>query len=103
MASRVVLTFFPILLWKNMKSAKIIKYAAIHGIPALEEHKQLHMSRIRSRTRLLQIILAIPVILFWATIVASLECTPLTGRCVHALPSLHDSYAHYNFSLIEYG
>ena len=80
MASRVVLTFFPILLWKNMKSHRIIKYAAIHGVPAMEEHKKMHMDRIRSRTRLLQIILAIPVMLFWATIVASLECTPLTGR-----------------------
>lgn len=85
MASRVVLTFFPILLWKNMKSHRIIKYAAIHGVPAMEEQKK-HMDRIRSRTRLLQIILAIPVILFWATIVASLECTPLTGRYLYITP-----------------
>ncbi|KAF9476709.1 hypothetical protein BDN70DRAFT_862910 [Pholiota conissans] len=80
MASRIVLTFFPILLWKNMKSRKIIKYAAIHGIPAMEEHKIKHMNRIRSRTRILTLMMLVPVVLFWATIIASLENTPLTGR-----------------------
>ncbi|KAF8968155.1 hypothetical protein BDZ97DRAFT_1655502 [Flammula alnicola] len=79
-ASRIALTFFPLLWFKNMKSHRIIKYAAIHGLPASEEHKQKHLKRIRRRTRMLQILLFIPFTLFWATIIASLERTPLTGR-----------------------
>lgn len=40
------------------------------------------LKRIRNRTILFHILLSIPATLFWATIVASMERTPLTGRCV---------------------
>jgi hypothetical protein len=82
-ASRVVLTFFPLLVFKNMRSRKWIKYAAIHGIPTSEENKEKHINGIKRRTRALQILLSIPFLLFWSTIVASLEKTPLTGRSVN--------------------
>jgi hypothetical protein len=86
------MTFFPILLWKNIKSQNIIKYAAIHGIPDMDERRQKHLNRIRSRTRLLTLMILVPVALFWATIVASLENTPLTGRYVAPLPSIKVQY-----------
>ncbi|KIK10369.1 hypothetical protein K443DRAFT_670990 [Laccaria amethystina LaAM-08-1] len=79
-ASRIALTFLPILWIGNRKSHRMIKYAAIHGIPTSPEKKEKHLKRIRISNRLLQILLFIPFTLFWATIVASLERTPLTGR-----------------------
>jgi hypothetical protein len=84
-ASRVALTFFPILLFKNIKSRKMIKYAAIHGIPTSDEHREKQMNKIKKRTRLLQVLLLVPFLLFWSTIVASLERTPLTGRSVNSM------------------
>ncbi|KDR76253.1 hypothetical protein GALMADRAFT_247551 [Galerina marginata CBS 339.88] len=79
-ASRIALTFIPLLWFKNKRSEKMIKYAALHGFPTSEEHKEKQMSKIRRRTRALQVLLFIPFFIFWATIVASLEQTPLTGR-----------------------
>ncbi|KAF8071898.1 hypothetical protein FPV67DRAFT_904367 [Lyophyllum atratum] len=79
-AARIVLTFMPIILISNAKSKKHIKYAALHGIPKSEESKERVLKQIRNRKFLLYGLLLVPMTLFWATIVASLEKTPLTGR-----------------------
>ncbi|CDO74977.1 hypothetical protein BN946_scf184945.g49 [Trametes cinnabarina] len=80
MASRVVLTFVPIILLKNMKSKRLLKIADKHQIPELVEKKDDILRRIRHRTILFHVLIFIPIIIFWATIIASLERTPLTGR-----------------------
>ncbi|KAJ3512667.1 hypothetical protein NLJ89_g3389 [Agrocybe chaxingu] len=67
-------------MFKKHKSKRVIKYAAIHGVPASEETKQKHLKKIRVSTKLLQLLLAVPFLLFWSTVIASLERTPLTGR-----------------------
>jgi len=81
-AGRIALTFFPILWLGRMKEKKIIHYAAIHGIPVTEEKKQRHARNLRIKTRILQLLILVPVTLFWSTILVSLERTPLTGRFV---------------------
>ena len=48
----------------------------------MEEQRPIILQRIRTRTILFHLLLLAPVLLFWATIVASLERTPLTGRYV---------------------
>jgi len=82
MASRVALTFIPLLWLKNKFSSKFVKFAAIHGVSVSEEKKERVLREVRRRTLLLQVLLTIPFALFWATIIASLERTPLTGRCI---------------------
>lgn len=84
-ASRIALTFFPLLFFKNIRSRRMIKYAAIHGIPTSEEHKEKLLNKIKKRTKVLHLLLLVPVLLFWSTIVASLEKTPLTGRSVNSM------------------
>uniref|UniRef100_A0A8H7Y290 Peptidase M48 domain-containing protein n=1 Tax=Psilocybe cubensis TaxID=181762 RepID=A0A8H7Y290_PSICU len=79
-ASRIALTFIPFLWFNNVRSHKMIKYAALHGFPLSEEKQMKHMKKIRRRTMMLQFLLFVPFVLFWATITASLEKTPLTGR-----------------------
>ena len=51
----------------------------------MEEKRPVILQKIRTRTILFHLMLLTPVLLFWATIVASLERTPLTGRCVFFL------------------
>ena len=68
---------------KNLKARKKLQRAAVAGIPTSEEKKQKILKKIRSRTMLFHAMLFSPIILLWATIVASLEQTPLTGRRVH--------------------
>ncbi|KAK0204894.1 peptidase family M48-domain-containing protein [Desarmillaria ectypa] len=79
-AGRIVLTFVPVILLKNHKSRKYLKFADIKGIPTSEEKKTQLLKRIRNRTILFHILLLIPASLFWLTIIASMERTPLTGR-----------------------
>lgn len=50
--------------------------------PAFDEKKAALESQIKMRTRAIQVLLLGPMLLFWATILASLERTPLTGRYV---------------------
>jgi hypothetical protein len=63
-----------------MSEKRAIRYAAIHGIPVTEENKQKHARNLRIKTRILQLLVLVPVTLFWSTILVSLERTPLTGR-----------------------
>ena len=80
MAARVVLTFVPIILLKNIRSKKKLEFAEKYGHPNLEKKRERTLEKIRKRTMLFHILIFIPVFLYWATIVASLERTPLTGR-----------------------
>ena len=81
-AGRIALTFFPILWIGRMREKRAIHFAAIHGIPVTEEKKQKHARNLRIKTRILQLLVLVPVTLFWSTILVSLERTPLTGRSV---------------------
>ncbi|KAJ7274375.1 hypothetical protein B0H12DRAFT_1088370 [Mycena haematopus] len=79
-AGRIVLTITPVILFKNHKTRRHLKHAALHGIPLSEEKTNTLLKRLRNRTLLFHLLFFIPGILFWATIFASLERTPLTGR-----------------------
>ena len=82
-ASRIALTFLPAILIGRNRSRRIVQHAHIPGIPISEEKRARHLKKLKVTTRLLQILTVIPLVLFWATIIASLERTPLTGRYVH--------------------
>ncbi|KAK7033145.1 Svf1-like-domain-containing protein [Favolaschia claudopus] len=79
-AGRIVLTIMPVILFKNHKTRRHLKHAAIHGFPMSEEKTNVLLKRIRSRTLAFHLLFFIPGFLFWGTIAASLERTPLTGR-----------------------
>ncbi|KAJ3781773.1 hypothetical protein GGU10DRAFT_96191 [Lentinula aff. detonsa] len=79
-AGRIALTFVPVILLKNHKSRMHLHFADIHGIPGAEDKKLKLLQRIRKRTIFFQILLAIPAVLFWLVMIASMERTPLTGR-----------------------
>lgn len=74
------MTFVPLLLLKNIKSRKMLQHAEKYGHPDLEGKKERTLRKIRQRTILFHILIFIPLFLYWATIIASLERTPLTGR-----------------------
>lgn len=74
------MTFVPVILIGNHKSRRKIKHAALHGVPASEEKVNRQLRKIRYRTLMLNFLFLVPFTLFWLTIVASLERTPLTGR-----------------------
>ncbi len=80
MAARIGLTFVPILLLGNLRSKKLIRVADEHKIPELVEKREEMLGKIRRNTVLFHILIFVPIIIFWATIIASLERTPLTGR-----------------------
>ncbi|KAF9468064.1 peptidase family M48-domain-containing protein [Collybia nuda] len=79
-AGRIALTFMPVILLTNRKSQIGMKIAALKGNPPSEESKTELLRKIRNRKVFLYILLLVPATLFWATIIASLEKTPLTGR-----------------------
>jgi len=79
-AGRIVLSVLPVLLIKNHKTRRHLKHAALQGVPLSEERTNTLLKRIRNRTWLFHVLFFIPGILFWSTILASLERTPLTGR-----------------------
>ncbi|KAF7336642.1 hypothetical protein MVEN_02098700 [Mycena venus] len=79
-AGRIVLTIIPVILIKNHKTRRHLKHAALHGVPISEERTNTLLKRLRNRTLLFHLLFFIPGILFWSTIFASLERTPLTGR-----------------------
>ena len=81
-AARIALTFVPVILIKNHKVKRGLAYAEAKGDHALAER----VKSIRRKTVFIHALLFVPVIIFWATILASLERTPLTGRYV---PTLH--------------
>ncbi|KAG6908687.1 hypothetical protein DXG01_003701 [Tephrocybe rancida] len=70
----------PVIVLTNAKSRRKLKYAALHGVPKSEEAVARVMKQIRHRKHILYVLLLVPMTLFWGTIIASLEKTPLTGR-----------------------
>ncbi|KAF7797095.1 hypothetical protein EIP86_008287 [Pleurotus ostreatoroseus] len=75
-AVRIALTFVPVILIKNMKAKRHLQWAEARG-----DHEMAERVRaMRTKTVFFHVLLFIPAALFWATILASLERTPLTGR-----------------------
>ncbi|KAG6842346.1 hypothetical protein C0991_010636 [Blastosporella zonata] len=70
----------PVIVLTNAKSRRKLKCAALYGAPKSEETVARVMKQIRNRKYFLYLLLLVPSALFWGTIVASLEQTPLTGR-----------------------
>lgn len=68
--------------FKNYRAKKIIAKAEAKGDKALADHirAKISVESMRTRTIIFNILLFIPVFIFWLTIMASLERTPLTGR-----------------------
>lgn len=63
-----------------------LQMAAVNGKEVSEESKANMLSRIRKRTILYRFLLFMPFTLLCATVLASIERTPLTGR--YELPQL---------------
>ena len=82
MTARVSLTFVPILLLGNMRSKKWLQRAERDPHPKYDKKKEAILRGMRNRTIAFHILIFIPLALYWATIIASLERTPLTGRYV---------------------
>jgi hypothetical protein len=85
---RIALTFVPFLLFSNHRSRRWLRraeaYASKEGNKGpWEEKKTIETNRIKMRTGVLHVLLLFPISLFFVTILASLERTPLTGRCVN--------------------
>ena len=80
-AGRIALSLAPLLLFKNRKSRKWLQ----KDLPGMEEKRPAILQKIRTRTILFHLLILTPVLLFLATIVASLERTPVTGRYVPSL------------------
>ena len=84
MAARVALTFVPAILIKNHFSKKYLKYV-IQDKPEYAEKKAQIQNRIRRTVLFYRVLVAVPITLFALTCLASLERTPLSGRCVHVV------------------
>ncbi|GJE88639.1 peptidase family M48-domain-containing protein [Phanerochaete sordida] len=81
-AARIALTFLPIMWFKNMRVNKMLKKAEASGDKEMVEKIKAKMAvkRFKEKTIFFNVLLFIPVIIFWLTILASMERTPLTGR-----------------------
>ena len=84
-ASRIALTFIPLVWIKYIKVRKVVNSGLIRGVPTTEEDKARYLKGLRRGRVALKTLLSIPIVLVCATIIASLERTPLTGRCVSFL------------------
>ena len=76
---RVTLTFIPLLLLKNHKWRRHLAVAEASG-DANADRKSFVLRKIRYGTILVHLLLFTPAVLFWLTMLASAERTPLTGR-----------------------
>ncbi|KAI0049805.1 hypothetical protein FA95DRAFT_1677283 [Auriscalpium vulgare] len=88
---RVALTFIPFILFKNHASRRFLrhveKHKADHPGVELPGHSEKMLAKkskmlrgIRQRTLLFHALMFTPIILFWVTVIACMERTPLTGR-----------------------
>jgi cell division protein FtsL len=77
-----VLTFVPVLSLKSYGAQRYLQHVNHTGNPTPEKEKGRLLKRIRMLSRVNKILLSIPVIMVLATVLASMERTPLTGRCV---------------------
>lgn len=80
--ARIALTFLPVILLKRFQMKRKLKWAEARGDQEMVDKIKTHMSVHNHRSKLMVYygLLIFPVIIFWATILASLERTPLTGR-----------------------
>lgn len=88
-----MLTFAPLILLKNRGSRIWVLHGKTrHGQPITPEKKEAILKAVKHRNRFLKVLLVVPLVLFWGTIIASLERTPLTGRSAyfHPVDSLDD-------------
>lgn len=81
-AARIALTFIPVILVKNYRLKRKLQWAEERGDTELVNKLQNHIMVRSNRHRLIffNVLLVIPVVIFWAIILASMERTPLTGR-----------------------
>lgn len=73
----------PVVFIKKVRSHKQLRRIAkkeAAGHSNLEEKKEIVLRSKRNSTILFHVLLFTPILLFWLTIMASLERTPLTGR-----------------------
>ena len=80
--ARITLSLLPVFLIKNAAMKRKLRMAQESGDTEMIERIQKHMTVKKKKERMLivHILLFIPVFIFWATILASMERTPLTGR-----------------------
>ncbi|KZT00805.1 uncharacterized protein LAESUDRAFT_731958 [Laetiporus sulphureus 93-53] len=81
--SRVALTFLPVTFVKKMmghKHLNKIDAKVNDGRTDLDEKRAKALRTVRFHTIAFHVLLFTPVLLFWLTIMASIERTPLTGR-----------------------
>jgi len=76
---RVTFTFIPLVLLKNHKLRRHLAIAEASGYGDSDK-KSFVLRKIRYGTILFHLLLFTPAVLFWLTILASVERTPLTGR-----------------------
>ncbi|KIP07669.1 hypothetical protein PHLGIDRAFT_23967 [Phlebiopsis gigantea 11061_1 CR5-6] len=81
-AARIALTFVPFILFKTIKAKKMIEKAEARGDKEAADkiRAKLAVHKYKTKTLVFNALLAIPVVIFWLTILVSLERTPLTGR-----------------------
>jgi hypothetical protein len=81
-AARITLTILPVVLIKNHHMKRKLKWAESRGDQELVDKIKTHMNVRNHRHKIIffNVLLVLPVLIFWATILASLERTPLTGR-----------------------
>ncbi|KAH8099924.1 hypothetical protein BXZ70DRAFT_192706 [Cristinia sonorae] len=76
---RVTFTFIPFVFFGNLKWRRHLAVAEATG-ESDAARKSFVLRRIRHGTMLLHVLFFTPAILFWLTLLASVERTPLTGR-----------------------
>lgn len=81
-AARVALTFLPFMWFRKMRIDKMLKKAEERGDTEMVEKikKKMAVKKYKHKAILINVLLFIPVVIFWLTILASIERTPLTGR-----------------------
>ncbi len=86
MAARIALTFLPVVIIKNHFARKYIKH--VSDKPEFAEKTVKVQKMMRRGVVFYRVLIAVPLALFALTSLASLERTPLSGRCVTRLVSI---------------
>ncbi|EJD06553.1 uncharacterized protein FOMMEDRAFT_165320 [Fomitiporia mediterranea MF3/22] len=79
MITKIALTFVPFLAVRKIIVRKYLNYV-IQEKPELEYKRGKLEEKLRKNTRLYRALIAVPIVIFGLTFVASLERTPLSGR-----------------------
>lgn len=80
--ARIALTFVPVIIFKKYRLKKKLQWAEDRGDKELVQKIETYMAvqHTRHKVILLNSLLVLPLLVFMATILASIERTPLTGR-----------------------